>query len=91
MAATVAQAVSLASVSSTAFQGAAAAAAPRPVSRAWTARSQRTGSGVVGVRAEGGETQQQVILNPGIKKDVDKVVDTVVASELSKPMTAYCR
>ena len=90
MAATVAQAASLASISSTAFQG-AAAAAPRPVSRAWTARSQRTGSGVVGVRAEGGETQQQVILNPGIKKDVDKVVDTVVASELSKPMTAYCR
>jgi hypothetical protein len=87
MAATVAQAVSLASISSTAFQG--AAAAPRPVSRAWTARSQGRGSGVVGVRAEG-ETQQ-VILNPGIKKDVDKVVDTVVASELSKPMTAYCR
>lgn len=88
MAATVAQAVSFASFSSTAFQG--AAAAPRPASRAWTAQSQRRVSGVVGVRAEG-ETTQQVILNPGIKKDVDKVVDTVVASELSKPMTAYCR
>lgn len=89
MAAMVAQSVSLASFSSTAFQGAAAAAAPRrpASSRTWGAQSQRRASGVVGVRAEG-ETQH---VNPGIKKDVDKVVDTVVASELSKPMTAYCR
>lgn len=30
-------------------------------------------------------------INPDIKKDEAKVVDTVVASELAKPMVAYCR
>jgi CDGSH-type Zn-finger protein len=30
-------------------------------------------------------------INPDIKKDEAKVVDTVVASEMAKPMVAYCR
>ncbi|GMH19710.1 hypothetical protein Nepgr_021551 [Nepenthes gracilis] len=37
------------------------------------------------VRAEG------VAVNPEIRKNEDKVVDTVVVTELSKPVTAYCR
>ncbi|PKA60453.1 hypothetical protein AXF42_Ash008513 [Apostasia shenzhenica] len=43
----------------------------------------RRGVSVV-VRAEGG-------INPEIRKNEDKVVDSVVVSELSKPLTAYCR
>ncbi|KAL9275379.1 CDGSH iron-sulfur domain-containing protein [Drosera capensis] len=38
-------------------------------------------------RAEGGSTH----LNPAIRKDEGKVVDTVVVTELAKPVTAYCR
>jgi CDGSH-type Zn-finger protein len=30
-------------------------------------------------------------INPDIKKEEPKVVDTVVASEMAKPMVAYCR
>ncbi|XP_008803296.2 CDGSH iron-sulfur domain-containing protein NEET [Phoenix dactylifera] len=38
----------------------------------------------VAVRAEGG-------VNPEIRKAEEKVVDSVVVAELSKPVTAYCR
>lgn len=38
------------------------------------------------VRAEGAET-----INPAIRKEEGKVVDSVVVTELSKPLTAYCR
>jgi CDGSH-type Zn-finger protein len=31
------------------------------------------------------------VINPDIKKDDPKVVDEVVASDMEKPMTAYCR
>ncbi|XP_010034996.2 CDGSH iron-sulfur domain-containing protein NEET [Eucalyptus grandis] len=40
---------------------------------------------VVSVRAE------VQAINPEIRKSEDKVVDSVVVSELSKPLTAYCR
>ncbi|XP_030945431.1 CDGSH iron-sulfur domain-containing protein NEET [Quercus lobata] len=30
-------------------------------------------------------------INPEIRKSEDKVVDAVVVTELSKPLTAYCR
>ena len=40
---------------------------------------------MVVVRAEGGA------INPEIRKTEDKVVDSVVVTELSKPLTAYCR
>lgn len=30
-------------------------------------------------------------INPGIRKTEDKVVDSVVITELNKPLTAYCR
>ncbi|GFY84271.1 2 iron, 2 sulfur cluster binding protein [Actinidia rufa] len=30
-------------------------------------------------------------INPEIRKTEEKVVDSVVSSELSKPLTAYCR
>ncbi|KAL0913190.1 hypothetical protein M5K25_016632 [Dendrobium thyrsiflorum] len=33
----------------------------------------------------------QVGINQEIRKNEDKVVDSVVVSELSKPVTAYCR
>ncbi|KAJ3680067.1 hypothetical protein LUZ60_016345 [Juncus effusus] len=39
----------------------------------------------VSVRAEGGG------INPEIRKDEAKVVDSVVVGELAKPLTAYCR
>ncbi|KAK4363414.1 hypothetical protein RND71_018655 [Anisodus tanguticus] len=45
----------------------------------FTARPRR----MVVVRAEA--------INPDIKKDEPKVVDSVVVTELSKPLTAYCR
>ncbi|PIN09719.1 hypothetical protein CDL12_17697 [Handroanthus impetiginosus] len=38
---------------------------------------------MVAVRAE--------TVNPGIRKTEDKVVDSVVVTELAKPTTAYCR
>ena len=37
------------------------------------------------VRAEG------QTINPEIRKTEEKVVDSVVVTELSKPLTAYCR
>lgn len=40
---------------------------------------------VVVVRAEG------LGINPEIRKSEEKVVDSVVVTELSKPLTAYCR
>lgn len=40
---------------------------------------------VVVVRAEG------QAINPEIRKSEDKVVDSVVVTELAKPLTAYCR
>ncbi|KAK9292782.1 hypothetical protein L1049_020762 [Liquidambar formosana] len=42
----------------------------------------RSGRMVV-VRAEG--------INPEIRKTEDKVVDSVIVTELAKPLTAYCR
>ncbi|KAJ6761252.1 CDGSH IRON-SULFUR DOMAIN-CONTAINING PROTEIN 1 [Salix purpurea] len=30
-------------------------------------------------------------INPEIRKNEEKVVDSVAAAELSKPLTAYCR
>ncbi|CAL9757045.1 unnamed protein product [Musa acuminata subsp. burmannicoides] len=45
----------------------------------------RRGSSTVAVRAEG------VGINPDVRKNEEKVVDSVVVSELSKPLTAYCR
>ncbi|KAL7107241.1 hypothetical protein ACP275_06G042000 [Erythranthe tilingii] len=38
---------------------------------------------MVAVRAEA--------INPDIRKTEDKVVDSVVVTELAKPLTAYCR
>lgn len=38
----------------------------------------------IGVRAEGG-------INPEIRKAEEKVVDSIVVADLSKPVTAYCR
>ncbi|CAK9135194.1 unnamed protein product [Ilex paraguariensis] len=40
---------------------------------------------LVVVRAEGNT------INPEVRKTEDKVVDSVIVSELSKPLTAYCR
>ncbi|XP_076883861.1 CDGSH iron-sulfur domain-containing protein NEET-like [Bidens hawaiensis] len=40
---------------------------------------------MVAVRAEAGA------INPEIRKTEDKVVDSVVVTELAKPLTAYCR
>ncbi|XVF09720.1 hypothetical protein REPUB_Repub07fG0119800 [Reevesia pubescens] len=48
-----------------------------------TARPRR--SAAVIVRAEG------QTINPDIRKTEEKVVDSVVVAELSKPLTAYCR
>ncbi|XP_024527488.1 CDGSH iron-sulfur domain-containing protein NEET [Selaginella moellendorffii] len=46
----------------------------------------------VRVRAQVQEGEaSSVVLNPSIRKDVEKVVDTVVVGEISKPVTAYCR
>ncbi|KAK8957831.1 hypothetical protein KSP39_PZI000848 [Platanthera zijinensis] len=47
------------------------------------ASSRRRGAALV-VRAEGN-------INTEIRKNEDKVVDSVVVSDLSKPLTAYCR
>lgn len=41
---------------------------------------------VVKAEAEGG-----VNINPDIRKTEDKVVDSVDLTQLSKPLTAYCR
>ncbi len=42
---------------------------------------------VVFVKAEA----EGVSINPDIRKTEDKVVDSVVVTELSKPLTPYCR
>ena len=34
---------------------------------------------------------EAVSINPDIRKSEEKVVDSVVVTELSKPLTAYCR
>ncbi|KAL6639207.1 hypothetical protein ACP70R_022937 [Stipagrostis hirtigluma subsp. patula] len=44
--------------------------------------------GMVAVRAEAGEGGG---INPAIRKEEEKVVDTVLVGELAKPLTAYCR
>lgn len=68
----------------------AAAAACRlavPAPSPPAARAPRPRRGLVAVRAEaGGGT-----INPAIRKEEDKVVDTVLTGELAKPLTAYCR
>lgn len=46
----------------------------------------------VGVRAEAEtSTSAAAPINPSIRKESDKVVDTVQVAELSKPLVAYCR
>ncbi|KAG0553675.1 hypothetical protein M758_12G030200 [Ceratodon purpureus] len=47
-----------------------------------------------GVRAEAEastSTSAAAPINPSIRKESDKVVDTVQVAELSKPLVAYCR
>ncbi|CAK9311225.1 unnamed protein product [Citrullus colocynthis] len=44
---------------------------------------------MVVVRAEGGSGGEPI--NPAIRKAEDKVVDSVVIDQLSKPLTPYCR
>ncbi|EER97189.1 hypothetical protein BDA96_02G313700 [Sorghum bicolor] len=60
-----------------------AVSAPSPPA----AQAPRPRRGLVAVRAEaaGGG------INPAIRKEEDKVVDTVLTGELAKPLTAYCR
>ncbi|TVU39376.1 hypothetical protein EJB05_12790 [Eragrostis curvula] len=65
---------------------AAAAACRISVAASPAAPSLRPRRGVVAVRAEAGGG-----INPAIRKEEDKVVDTVVTGELAKPLTAYCR
>ncbi|KAI4320057.1 hypothetical protein MLD38_033577 [Melastoma candidum] len=48
-------------------------------------RGVRRGAVIVRAEAEG------VAINPAIRKSEEKVVDSVVVAELSKPLTAYCR
>uniref|UniRef100_A0ACD5U8G0 Uncharacterized protein n=1 Tax=Avena sativa TaxID=4498 RepID=A0ACD5U8G0_AVESA len=50
----------------------------------------RARRGVVAVRAEA-DTAGGSGINPAIRKEEAKVVDTVLAGELSKPLTPYCR
>ncbi|CAD6223829.1 unnamed protein product [Miscanthus lutarioriparius] len=67
----------------------AAAAACRlavPAPSPPAARAPRPRGGLVAVRAEAGGG-----INPTIRKEEDKVVDTVLTGELAKPLTAYCR
>ncbi|CAN6218763.1 unnamed protein product [Urochloa humidicola] len=53
-----------------------------------TAQAPRPRRGFVAVRAEAGAVGG---INPTIRKEEDKVVDTVLTGELAKPLTAYCR
>ncbi|KAJ7517989.1 hypothetical protein O6H91_21G049000 [Diphasiastrum complanatum] len=63
-----------------------------PIQRVAAAAPRTVRMGSLKVRAESeASTTPAVVLNPSIKKDVDKVVDTVLVSDLSKPLTAYCR
>ncbi|CAI8593561.1 unnamed protein product [Vicia faba] len=43
---------------------------------------------VVVVKAEAGGVSS---INPDVRKNEEKVVDSVVLNEVSKPVTAYCR
>ncbi|KAF7059913.1 hypothetical protein CFC21_066755 [Triticum aestivum] len=58
-------------------------AVPAPAPGLGRGRARR---GTVAVRAEAGTG-----INPAIRKEEAKVVDTVLAGELSKPLTPYCR
>ncbi|KAK6926341.1 Iron-binding zinc finger, CDGSH type [Dillenia turbinata] len=49
-----------------------------------------------GVGAGGGKGRRSVLvraegINPEIRKSEEEVVDSVIVTELSKPLTAYCR
>ncbi|KAK6936359.1 Iron-binding zinc finger, CDGSH type [Dillenia turbinata] len=58
-------------------------------------RSKEKTFGGVGVSG-GGKGRRSVLvraetINPEIRKSEEKVVDSVIVTELSKPLTAYCR
>ncbi|GMJ10868.1 NEET group protein [Hibiscus trionum] len=57
---------------------------PKPSPAICVNPRRRRSSGLV-VRAEG------QTINPEIRKTEEKVVDSVVVTELSKPLTPYCR
>ncbi|RLN34722.1 CDGSH iron-sulfur domain-containing protein NEET [Panicum miliaceum] len=65
-----------------------AAACRLPVAAPPSAQARRPRRGMVAVRAEAGAGGG---INPAIRKEEDKVVDTVLTGELAKPLTAYCR
>jgi hypothetical protein len=52
------------------------------------AQAPRPRRGLVAVRAEAAAGGG---INPAIRKEEEKVVDTVLTGELAKPLTAYCR
>eukprot|EP00244_Chara_vulgaris_P002012 TRINITY_DN1336_c0_g2_i1.p1 TRINITY_DN1336_c0_g2~~TRINITY_DN1336_c0_g2_i1.p1 ORF type:complete len:141 (-),score=17.78 TRINITY_DN1336_c0_g2_i1:741-1163(-) len=60
-----------------------------------TGRSAVRRAGFASIRAQAGETETstatQSTINPGIRKEEPKVVDSIVVSELDKPLVAYCR
>ncbi|XP_057952181.1 CDGSH iron-sulfur domain-containing protein NEET [Malania oleifera] len=64
-------------------RGGAAQLSCCPCSFSATSGAARRRRAVGVVRAEG--------INPEIRKSEEKVVDSVIVSELSKPLTAYCR
>ena len=66
-----------------------AAACRLPVAARPSAQAPRPRRGVVAVRAEAAGAGGGI--NPAIRKEEDKVVDTVLTGELAKPLTAYCR
>ncbi|KAK9103517.1 hypothetical protein Sjap_020771 [Stephania japonica] len=43
------------------------------------------------INGKRGMTIRAEAINPEIRKSEEKVVDSVVVSELAKPLTAYCR
>lgn len=63
-------------------------AAPAPAPGLGRGRARR---GMVAVRAEADTAAAGSGINPAIRKEEAKVVDTVLAGELSKPLTPYCR
>lgn len=66
----------------------AAAACRLSVAAPPAAQAPRPRRGLVAVRAEAGAGGG---INPTIRKEEEKVVDTVLTGELAKPLTAYCR
>jgi len=66
-----------------------AAACRLPVAAPPSAQAARPRRGMVAVRAEAAGAGGGI--NPAIRKEEDKVVDTVLTGELAKPLTAYCR